>query len=173
MNLRHALRKCISSPHLGYDDYGANVRGKIVLALDHEPGERDPESVHGIHVGGGGSQQVAADVGVDPDEDQAIRDGTYRLAAFERVVFEFARPGSVVVTTPNAEYNVRWQTLPAGRYRHRDHRFEWTRDQFEQWATAIAERFSYTVRFAPVGPVDEMVGSPTQMAIFKRDDTHD
>lgn len=93
-----------------------------------------------------------------------------RLAAFERVVFEFARPGTVILTTPNAEYNVRWASLPAGRFRHRDHRFEWTREQCERWATALAERFGYAVRFGPVGPVDEEVGSPTQMAIFTRAD---
>src|SRR5687767_1265717 len=75
-----------------------------------------------------------------------------RLAAFERVLFEFARPGTVVLTTPNAEYNVRWPSLPAGRFRHRDHRFEWTREQFRSWAAAVAERFGYAVRFAPVGP---------------------
>ena len=92
-----------------------------------------------------------------------------RLAAFERVLFEFARPGTVVITTPNAEYNVRWPTLPAGKFRHRDHRFEWARAQFQQWATGIAERFGYAVRFAPVGPVDDEVGSPTQMGIFTRD----
>jgi 3' terminal RNA ribose 2'-O-methyltransferase Hen1 len=91
-----------------------------------------------------------------------------RLAAFERVAFEFARPGTVVLTTPNAEYNVRWETLPAGQFRHRDHRFEWTREQFQRWATAVAERFGYVVRFAPVGPVDEQVGSPTQMGIFTK-----
>lgn len=91
-----------------------------------------------------------------------------RLAAFERVAFEFARPGTVVVTTPNAEYNVRWPTLPAGKFRHRDHRFEWTRAEFEGWARRVAERFGYGVRFAPVGPVDAEVGSPTQMGIFTR-----
>jgi 3' terminal RNA ribose 2'-O-methyltransferase Hen1 len=91
-----------------------------------------------------------------------------RLAAFERVAFEFARPAAVVVTTPNAEYNVRWESLPAGRFRHRDHRFEWTREQFEQWASGVAARFGYGVRFAPVGPVDDEVGAPTQMAIFTR-----
>ncbi|MEO5818492.1 MAG: 3' terminal RNA ribose 2'-O-methyltransferase Hen1 [Gemmatimonadaceae bacterium] len=89
-----------------------------------------------------------------------------RLAAFERVAFEFARPRTVVVTTPNAEYNVKWETLPAGRFRHRDHRFEWTREQFQHWATSIAERFGYGVRFAPVGPVDPVLGSPTQMGVF-------
>jgi 3' terminal RNA ribose 2'-O-methyltransferase Hen1 len=94
-----------------------------------------------------------------------------RLAAFERVAFEFARPGTVVVTTPNAEYNVRWPTLPAGKFRHRDHRFEWTRAQFEEWASRIAARFEYAVRFAPVGPVDDEVGSPTQMGIFTRAST--
>lgn len=96
-----------------------------------------------------------------------------RLAAFERVVFEFARPGTVVLTTPNAEYNVRWETLPAGRFRHRDHRFEWTRAEFRTWAEGVAERFGYTVRFGPVGPLDDEVGSPTQMGIFTRTDGHD
>ncbi|HMA32935.1 MAG TPA: 3' terminal RNA ribose 2'-O-methyltransferase Hen1 [Chloroflexia bacterium] len=91
-----------------------------------------------------------------------------RLAAFERVLFEFARPGAVVLTTPNAEYNVRWETLPAGQFRHRDHRFEWRRAEFQAWATAVAARFGYAVRFAPVGPDDPEVGAPTQMAVFTR-----
>jgi 3' terminal RNA ribose 2'-O-methyltransferase Hen1 len=91
-----------------------------------------------------------------------------RLAAFERVAFEFARPATVVLTTPNAEYNVRWPSLPAGRFRHRDHRFEWAREQFERWAAAVAGRFGYAVRIVPVGPVDADVGSPTQMGIFTR-----
>jgi 3' terminal RNA ribose 2'-O-methyltransferase Hen1 len=92
-----------------------------------------------------------------------------RLAAFERVLFEYARPGTIVLTTPNAEYNVRWPTLPAGNFRHRDHRFEWTRVEFETWATSMAARFGYAVRFAPVGPVDPEVGSPTQMGLFTRE----
>ena len=94
-----------------------------------------------------------------------------RLSAFERVTFEFARPATVVLTTPNAEYNSRWPSLPAGRFRHRDHRFEWTRAQFADWARRIAERFAYTVRVVPVGQEDPEVGSPTQMAVFTRDAT--
>jgi hypothetical protein len=91
-----------------------------------------------------------------------------RLAAFERVVFEHARPGTVAVTTPNAEYNVRWESLPAGRFRHRDHRFEWTRGEFQDWAARVAERFGYAVRHLPVGPEDPEVGAPTQMAVFTK-----
>jgi hypothetical protein len=91
-----------------------------------------------------------------------------RLAAFERAVFEFARPHTVVVTTPNAEYNVRFETLPAGAFRHVDHRFEWTRVQFESWSRDLAERFGYRARFLPVGPVDAEVGAPTQMGVFTR-----
>jgi 3' terminal RNA ribose 2'-O-methyltransferase Hen1 len=91
-----------------------------------------------------------------------------RLSAFERVLFEFAKPGAVVMTTPNVEYNVKFETLPAGKLRHKDHRFEWTRSEFQGWATAAAERFGYSVRFAPVGPEDETVGAPTQMAVFTR-----
>jgi len=91
-----------------------------------------------------------------------------RLAAFERVLFEFARPRTVAITTPNAEYNVRWPTLPAGRFRHRDHRFEWTRAQFTTWASQVAARFGYDGRFVSVGPDDPEVGSPTQMCVFTR-----
>ena len=89
-----------------------------------------------------------------------------RLSAFERAVFEFARPGIVVLTTPNREYNVRWETVGPERLRHPDHRFEWTRAEFRDWAESMAGRFGYAVRFQPVGPVDEAVGSPTQMAVF-------
>ena len=89
-----------------------------------------------------------------------------RLSAFERVLFEFARPRTVVLTTPNREYNVTWETLPAGQFRHPDHRFEWTRQEFQGWAKAIAGRFGYAVRFLPVGPEDEKLGPPTQMGVF-------
>lgn len=91
-----------------------------------------------------------------------------RLAAFERVVFECARPATVVVTTPNREYNVRWKTLPGGTLRHRDHRFEWTRAEFQDWAKRVAAQFGYFPRFLSVGPEDSVVGPPTQMAIFAR-----
>jgi 3' terminal RNA ribose 2'-O-methyltransferase Hen1 len=94
-----------------------------------------------------------------------------RLAAFERVAFEFARPRIVTVTTPNAEFNIVWPTLPAGQFRHRDHRFEWTRAEFEAWGSRVAERCGYVVRFAPVGPAQPDVGSPSQMAVFTRKDT--
>lgn len=91
-----------------------------------------------------------------------------RLPAVERVVFEFARPATVVVTTPNVEYNVRFPTLPAGKLRHRDHRFEWTRGAFAAWAEGVGERHAYTVTVSPLGPVDEEVGAPSQLAVFTR-----
>lgn len=92
-----------------------------------------------------------------------------RLAAFERVLFEFAKPKIIVLTTPNREYNAMWETLPAGDFRHPDHRFEWTRQEFQDWANRVAEQHGYSVRFLPVGPVDEAVGSPTQMGVFERE----
>lgn len=91
-----------------------------------------------------------------------------RLRAFERVLFEVARPSTIALTTPNAEYNVKWPSLPAGRFRHRDHRFEWTRAEFQHWAHDVASRFGYAVTFRAVGDVDEAVGPPTQMAVFTR-----
>lgn len=92
-----------------------------------------------------------------------------RLKAFERVLFEFARPKTIVLTTPNQEYNVMWESLPAGAFRHADHRFEWTREQFQAWSRAMAERFGYSVRFLPIGMEVPTVGSPTQMGAFHRD----
>ncbi|RZU40802.1 3' terminal RNA ribose 2'-O-methyltransferase Hen1 [Edaphobacter modestus] len=89
-----------------------------------------------------------------------------RLATFERIVFGFARPKHVVLTTPNAEYNAVFETLPAGEFRHGDHRFEWKRSEFECWSNGVAERFGYEVRFEPVGPLDAERGAPTQMAVF-------
>ncbi|MCF2535737.1 3' terminal RNA ribose 2'-O-methyltransferase Hen1 [Streptomyces sp. FB2] len=94
-----------------------------------------------------------------------------RLPALEYAVFGSARPRTVLVTTPNVEYNVRWESLPAGHVRHGDHRFEWTREEFRAWAGAVAERHGYGVQFVPVGPDDPEVGPPTQMAVFARDVT--
>ncbi|MFF7609995.1 3' terminal RNA ribose 2'-O-methyltransferase Hen1 [Streptomyces parvulus] len=96
-----------------------------------------------------------------------------RLPALEYAVFGAARPATVVVTTPNVEYNVRWETLPAGHVRHRDHRFEWTREEFRTWAAKVAERHGYEVGFRPVGPDDPEVGPPTQMAVFTNGITTD
>lgn len=90
-----------------------------------------------------------------------------RLPALERVVFEFARPATVVVTTPNAEHNVRFEGLHEGAFRHADHRFEWTREEFARWADAVAQRSGYTVGYESIGADDPEVGPPTQMAIFE------
>jgi len=91
-----------------------------------------------------------------------------RLAAFEQVVFSHARPGTVVVTTPNREYNVRWESVGPDRLRHRDHRFEWTREEFQEWARGLAEQHRYEVRFLNIGVEDAEVGSPTQAAVFEQ-----
>jgi 3' terminal RNA ribose 2'-O-methyltransferase Hen1 len=95
---------------------------------------------------------------VDPD----------RLPALERVVFRDAAPGTVVVTTPNAEYNVHFPTLEPGAPRHRDHRFEWTRAEFRAWAGQVALHHGYRARFLPVGPEHPQDGPPTQLAVFER-----
>lgn len=91
-----------------------------------------------------------------------------RLDAFEQVLFGSTRPTTVVLTTPNAEYNTNFETLPAGDFRHRDHRFEWDRDEFRAWADGVADRSGYEVRFLPVGPEKVDTGPPTQMAVFTR-----
>lgn len=89
-----------------------------------------------------------------------------RLAALERTVFEYAKPGTVIITTPNAEYNVRFADYQASKMRHTDHRFEWTRKEFESWGTDLAVKYNYNVIFKPVGEVDFEVGALSQMAVF-------
>ena len=91
-----------------------------------------------------------------------------RIPAFERALFAFARPGVIIVTTPNIEHNVRFESLPAGKLRHRDHRFEWTRAEFRSWSAQVSDRWGYTVRFVPIGTDDPEVGPPTQMVIFTK-----
>jgi 3' terminal RNA ribose 2'-O-methyltransferase Hen1 len=95
-----------------------------------------------------------------------------RLGALEHTVFAAARPGSVLVTTPNVEYNARFE-LPDGSTRHPDHRFEWTRAEFQDWAARVATGHGYAVHFEPVGPVDPELGPPTQLALFTRTESGD
>ena len=96
---------------------------------------------------------------VDPD----------RLPALEHTLFAIAAPATVIVTTPNAEYNAHFETLPPGTLRHHDHRFEWTRAEFRAWAGQAAENHGYRVRFLPVGPEDPQDGPPTQLAVFTKE----
>jgi 3' terminal RNA ribose 2'-O-methyltransferase Hen1 len=91
-----------------------------------------------------------------------------RLPALQKVVFGCARPATVVVTTPNADYNVRFESLPAGQFRHPDHRFEWSRAEFRAWAEAVCAAHGYGVEYADIGTLDEALGAPTQMAVFTR-----
>ncbi|MTE13279.1 3' terminal RNA ribose 2'-O-methyltransferase Hen1 [Nocardia aurantiaca] len=93
-----------------------------------------------------------------------------RLKALEHAVFGAATPGAVVVTTPNSEYNVRYGGLAAGAFRHSDHRFEWSRAEFAEWAHRVGETYGYAVRFEPIGPEDAEVGASTQMAVFTKQD---
>jgi 3' terminal RNA ribose 2'-O-methyltransferase Hen1 len=91
-----------------------------------------------------------------------------RLPALEHAVFEAARPGTVIVTTPNSEYNVLFESLRPNNFRHNDHRFEWTRAQFREWGDGVGDRHGYAVSYLPVGPEDPALGSPTQLAVFTR-----
>ncbi|MAF09214.1 3' terminal RNA ribose 2'-O-methyltransferase Hen1 [Candidatus Poribacteria bacterium] len=91
-----------------------------------------------------------------------------RLPALEDAVFATARPSTIIVTTPNRDYNIRWPTLPAGDMRHADHRREWTRGEFAAWGERVAAEHGYAVEFRPIGETDPDVGSPTQMGVFRR-----
>jgi 3' terminal RNA ribose 2'-O-methyltransferase Hen1 len=89
-----------------------------------------------------------------------------RLAAFERVLFEYTKSPVVILTTPNREYNVKYENVGEDGLRHGDHRFEWTRTEFRAWAEETATKYGYAVRFSEIGDRDETLGAPTQMGVF-------
>ncbi|WP_316255776.1 methyltransferase [Arthrobacter sp. A2-55] len=91
-----------------------------------------------------------------------------RLPALAVAVFGHAKPKTVVVTTPNAEYNQLYPGLACGSFRHPDHRFEWSRSDFQQWASEQAAQWNYTVEHRGVGEHDDKCGTPTQLALFRR-----
>ena len=90
-----------------------------------------------------------------------------RLPSFEKVLFEFAKPGIIILTTPNKEYNLMWEKLDPDIMRHTDHRFEWNRNEFKDWAAKIADNYKYGVEFLPIGEEVENIGAPSQMAVFR------
>lgn len=91
-----------------------------------------------------------------------------RIPAFERAVFEFAAPRTVILTTPNREYNANYEHMQENTLRHGDHRFEWTREEFRAWTEHICEKFGYTCKISGIGDADENLGSPTQMGVFTK-----
>ncbi len=91
-----------------------------------------------------------------------------RIPAFERSVFEFAAPKTVILTTPNREYNVNYERMEENALRHGDHRFEWTREEFRAWTEHICEKFGYSCEISGIGDSDETHGTPTQMGVFTK-----
>ncbi len=92
-----------------------------------------------------------------------------RLEAFARVVFEFSKPRTVILTTPNREYNVNYEGMKENALRHSDHRFEWSRKQFADWANGVGHTYGYRVEIKGIGDGDETNGTPTQMGVFTKE----
>jgi 3' terminal RNA ribose 2'-O-methyltransferase Hen1 len=162
--IQRLLQEHTVSQIVGMDvSHKALERAHKRLHLDRLPQNRRPQLLHG--------SLVYSDARLSGFDAAAILEviehlDLSRLQAFERVVFERARPGMVVITTPNKDYNRIFGTLPAGKFRHPDHRFEWTREEFQTWAERLAAQYGYRIEFRPIGPVDPQAGSPTQMGVF-------
>lgn len=92
-----------------------------------------------------------------------------RLSVLERILFVAYRPTTIVLTTPNKEYNVLYG-LGEDELREPDHRFEWSRLRFRSWSTRLARQYGYRVLFGNVGECHPVFGTPTQAARFTRDD---
>ena len=93
-----------------------------------------------------------------------------RIPAFERSVFEFASPKTVIITTPNREYNQNYEHMEENSLRHGDHRFEWTRAEFKEWTEHICNKFGYSCVISGIGDIDEKLGTPTQMGVFTKNE---
>jgi len=93
-----------------------------------------------------------------------------RIIALERVVFEFAAPRTVIITTPNREYNANYEHMKENSLRHSDHRFEWSREEFRNWSDHVCEKFGYSCEIKGIGENDTNLGSPTQMGVFTRNE---
>lgn len=91
-----------------------------------------------------------------------------RLDTFEKIVFDYLQLKTIIISTPNAEYNAVYEFLEDGNYRHDDHRFEWTRAEFKQWCNSIAETYNYEYIISFIGDENEEHGTPSQMAIFNK-----
>jgi len=89
-----------------------------------------------------------------------------RLTAFEQVLFAFIKPQIIIITTPNREYNIKYENVGKDKLRHSDHRFEWTREEFRSWAEKTSVKYGYTIKFSQIGEMDEALGSSTQMGVF-------
>jgi len=103
-------------------------------------------------------------------------------AALERlpfVLFGFYRPRVIVISTPNREYNKCIKGFDLNTFRHYDHKFEWTRKEFQAWCEEQMRKFDgYEVTYQTVGrlhPAAEedffsvvTYGRCTQIAVFER-----
>jgi 3' terminal RNA ribose 2'-O-methyltransferase Hen1 len=165
--LRRLLKERTLKKLIGLDASARSLERAAERLKLGEPGGASPERVTLLH---GAltyrdtrwhSAQAAALIEViehlDPD----------RLPHFCEVVFG-AGLQTVIITTPNAEYNAVFEGMAAGAMRHPDHRFEWTRVQFQSWGTGVAERHGYQVRHEGIGDVHPEFGPVTQMAVFTK-----
>jgi 3' terminal RNA ribose 2'-O-methyltransferase Hen1 len=147
-------------------DLSADALHDLRAGLRDEPSEirRKLDLVHGSMTeldGAFGSFDAA--VSVESIEHVAPD----RLSRFERSVFANLSPATVIVTTPNRDFNG-LLGVPPHRFRHPDHRFEWGRAKFRSWAAGTAGRSGYDVAFHDVAGAHPVFGGATQMAVFRR-----
>jgi len=101
------------------------------------------------------------------------------LKRLPQVLFGFYRPKLIIISTPNKEYNKCIKGFDPNTFRHWDHKFEWTRDEFKKWCETQLKKFDgYEVNYQTVGRLHPMAeeeffdveryGRCTQIAVFTR-----
>ena len=171
--IRELLKKPQFTKILGIDvSYSELLRAKGRLHWDRMP-EKKKKRIELLQ----GSLQYCDERTLDFDAAVIIEVIEHmdidRLESFEQVIFFYSKPTTVIITTPNIEYNELYENMKIGTLRHRDHRFEWTREQFQTWANKIVENHGYSVEFHNIGDVDKELGAPTQMAVFTKTNKKD
>lgn len=89
---------------------------------------------------------------------------------FSEVLFGYMAPVHAIISTPNSDFN---PLLPGLRgFRHPDHKFEWTRQEFQSWAEKVCAQFGYEVDITGVGQAPDgrqaQFGFCSQIAVFHR-----
>lgn len=93
------------------------------------------------------------------------------------------KPKVVLITTPNYSFNVKFKkpqhpssiyTDPTGRtdrqFRHSDHKFEWTKKEFQTWTEKVAKEYGYSAKFEGVGRGYRIVDGVKQEDLTDGDD---
>ena len=90
-----------------------------------------------------------------------------QVPALTDLIFRFINPKYAIVTTPNSDFNV---VFRHSGFRHPDHKFEWSRQEFAGWIQTVCSQYGYEVmELTGVGEKPGTdIGFCTQIVVLRR-----